>query len=68
MSNKVYDIVKWVLISAISPTIVLITELGELYGFDTTLTVKTISIISTFVAALLGISNYNYYKNNKKSK
>lgn len=68
MSNKVYDIVKWVLIAAIYPTITLITGLGELYGFDTTLIVGTISLIATFVGSLLGISNYNYYKNNKKSK
>lgn len=68
MTNKAYDITKWVLLVAVYPTIALITGLGELYGFDTTLIVGTISLIATFVGSLLGISNYNYNKTNKKSK
>ena len=68
MTNKAYDITKWVLLVAVYPTIALITGLGELYGFDTTLIVGTISLIATFVGSLLGISNYNYNKTNKKNK
>ena len=62
MSNKVYDILKWVLLVAIAPTIALITGLGELYGFDTTLIVGTISLVATFLGALLGVSNVKYNK------
>ena len=62
MSNKVYDILKWVLLVAVAPTIALITGLGELYSFDTTLIVGTISLVATFLGALLGVSNVKYNK------
>lgn len=62
MSNKVYDTVKWILLVAVAPTIALITGLGELYGFDTTVIVGTISLLATFFGALLGVSNVNYKK------
>lgn len=62
MSNKVYDALKWILLVAVAPTIALITGLGELYGFDTTLIVGTISLVATFLGALLGVSNVKYSK------
>ena len=62
MSNKVYDTLKWILITAIAPTITLITGLGELYGFNTTLVVGTISLIATFLGAILGVSSAQYNK------
>ena len=62
MSNKVYDLLKWILLVAVAPTIALITGLGELYGFDTTLIVGTISLVATFLGALLGVSNVKYNK------
>ena len=62
MSNKVYDVLKWILLVAVAPTIALITGLGELYGFDTTVIVGTISLFATFFGALLGISNVKYKK------
>ena len=46
-------------------TIALITGLGELYNFDTTIIVGTITLIATFLGALLGVSNYNYKKEGK---
>lgn len=67
MSNKVYDVLKWILLGAVAPTIALITGLGELYGFDTTLIIGTISLFATFLGAILGVSNIKYNKrvNNK---
>ena len=62
MSNKLYDIVKWVLLVGVAPTIALITGLGELYNFDTTLIIGTISLVATFLGAITGISNINYKK------
>ena len=62
MSNKVYDILKWTLLVGVAPTIALITGLGELYNFDTTLIIRTISLIATFLGAITGISNINYNK------
>ena len=63
LNDKVYNIIKWTLLVGYPPTIALITGLGELYNFDTTLVVGTISLIATFVGAITGISNYNYKKN-----
>lgn len=62
LNNKVYDVLKWVLLVGVAPTIALITGLGELYNFDTTLIIGTISLIATFLGAITGISNYNYNK------
>jgi len=62
LKDKVYTTLKWILAVAIAPTIALITGLGELYKFDTTLIVGTISLIASFLGALIGVSNYNYKK------
>ena len=62
LSNKVYDVLKWILLVAVAPTIGLLTGLGELYGFDTTLIVGTISLVATFLGALLGVSTARYNK------
>lgn len=62
LSDDFFTILKWILATAIAPSIALITGLGELYHFDTTIIVGTISLISTFLGALLGVSNYNYNK------
>lgn len=66
MSNKIYDIAKWALITFVPALILLINSLGSIYGFDTEIIISTISAISVFVGALLGVSNANYYK--KKSE
>ena len=62
LKDKAYTTLKWILAVAVAPTIALITGLGKLYKFDTTLIVGTISLISSFLGALIGISNYNYKK------
>ena len=63
LNNKVYDVLKWILLVGVAPTIALITGLGELYNFDTALIIGTISLVATFLGAITGISNYNYNKN-----
>ena len=65
MSNKVYDFLKWFLLVAVAPSIALITGLGELYGFDTNMVVGTISLVATFLGAVLGVSNVTYKANLK---
>lgn len=62
MSNKVYDILKWSLMTFVPALITLIVTLGKIYGFDTQIVVLTISAIATFLGAITGISNYNYKK------
>ena len=43
LNNKLFTILKWILATAVAPTIALITGLGELYNFDTTIIVGTIN-------------------------
>jgi putative Mn2+ efflux pump MntP len=62
LGNKLYTILKWILATAVAPTVALITGLGELYHFDTTIIVGTITLVATFLGALIGYSNYNYQK------
>lgn len=62
LNDKLYDVLKWTLLVGVAPTIALITGLGELYNFDTTLIIGTISLLATFLGAVTGISNINYKK------
>lgn len=62
LNDKVYNILKWTLITFVPALILLIETLGGLYGFDTSLIVGTISAIAVFLGALIGISNVNYTK------
>lgn len=64
MSNKLYDILKWIVITFIPATIFLISTLGTIYEFDTEKLILTISAITTFVGTLIGISSVKY--NNTK--
>ena len=63
MNNKLYDILKWTLITFVPALILLITTLGGIYNFNTDIIIQTISAVATFIGALLGISSINYYKN-----
>ena len=65
LNNKFFTILKWILATAIAPLIILINGIGEIFNYDVTLIVKVITLISTFLGALLGVSNYNYKKENK---
>lgn len=65
LNNKFFTILKWILATAIAPLIILINGIGEIFDYDVTLIVKVITLISTFLGALLGVSNYNYKKENK---
>lgn len=64
LSNKMYNILKWFLIIFVPALITLIGALGKIYSFDTETIILTISTIATFLGAITGISNINYYKNN----
>ena len=63
LGDKLYKALKWILATAVAPTIALITGLGELYHFETSVIVGTITLIATFLGALIGYSNRNYKVN-----
>lgn len=65
LPNKVYDILKWLLVNFVPALIVLITTLGVIYNFETEIITLTIGAVATFIATIIGISNYNYKKGDK---
>lgn len=62
MSKKVYDIGKWVLLTLVPAAITLVTALGHIYGFDTTVIVGTVSAVAAFAGTILGIDSVYYAK------
>ena len=66
LNDKLYNILKWGLITFVPALLVLIETLGVIYGYDTQVLVLTISAIATFVGSLIGVSNVNYNKKTTK--
>lgn len=66
MSNKVYDILKWIALIVLPAIATLYFALSGIWGlpFGEQI-VGTITAIDTFLGAILGISNINY-KNKKE--
>lgn len=63
MSNKVYDILKWVALVVLPATGTLYFALSSIWGLPYgEQIVGTITAIDTFLGALLGISSINYSK------
>ena len=63
MSNKVYDILKWVALVVLPAVGTLYFALSGIWGFPYgEQIVGTITAIDTFLGALLGLSSINYYK------
>lgn len=63
LSNKVYDILKWIAMIFLPALGALYFGLSQIWGFPYgEEIVGTISIIDTFLGALLGISTMNYNK------
>lgn len=62
LSDNLYNVLKWICLIVVPALITLISTLGTIYGWDTTAITATIGAVATFVGALIGISNNNYYK------
>lgn len=68
MSNKFYDIAKYLLLVVEPALVALIAGLGVLYGWDTELIIGTISVFATFFGSILKISSDNYKKTQVNNK
>lgn len=66
-NNKLYDVLKWIVITVSPAVIALITGLGLLYKFDTAIITGTISLVTTFVGTLIGVSAVQYAKEQNKA-
>lgn len=62
LPDKVYTVLKWLLATFVPALITLISSLAIIYHFDAEVVILTIGAIATFLATLIGISNYNYNK------
>lgn len=60
LNDKVYNTLKWILLTVVPAVITLISGLGTIYGYDTTQITTVIGLVATFVGAVVGISNVNY--------
>lgn len=67
MSNKVYDILKWVAQILLPALGTLYFALAGIWGFPyAEAVVGTITAIDTFLGVILGISSINYNKNKEE--
>lgn len=67
MSNKVYDILKWIAQILLPAAGTCYAALAVIWGFPYgEQIVGTIAAIDTFLGALLGISTANYKKNKEE--
>lgn len=63
MSNKLYDILKWIALVVLPALATLYFALAGIWGFPYgEQVVGTITAIDTFLGALLGISSIKYYQ------
>ena len=63
MSNKVYDVLKWIALILLPALGALYFALAKIWGFPYAAEiVGTISAVDAFLGALLGISTANYNK------
>ena len=61
MSNKLYDILKWISLVFMPALITLYGVIGNTLNLSNTDTILTIAIaFNTFLGSVLGISNLNY--------
>lgn len=62
MSNRVYDVLKWVAMFFLPALAILIKSLGHIWGFAWAQEVAdTVVAVNAMLAAVLGISSVNYY-------
>lgn len=67
MSNKVYDVLKWIALVVLPACATLYFALASIWHFPYgEEIVGTITAIDTFLGALLGISSLNYAKKEGK--
>lgn len=63
LSNKTYDILKWVALVVIPASATLVLTVGKIWGLPYYDNIgATISAIGLFIAAIIGVSSRDYYQ------
>ena len=66
MSNKMYDVLKWIAMILLPAVGALYFGLADIWGFPyAEQVVGTITVVDTFLGVILGISTSQYNKTNK---
>ena len=69
MTNKMYDVLKWIAQILLPAAATLYFALAKIWNLPCPAeVVGTISAVDVFLGALLGISTNEYYKENPKDK
>ena len=66
LPDKIYDVLKWIVLIFVPALITFISGLGVLFGFDTTIIVGVIGLVATFIGSLIGVSTRAYNKEQEK--
>ena len=67
LSNRTYDILKWIVCIVIPATTTLYVALAAIWGFPyADLIAKTSAAVCTFLGAIIGISTAQYNKENEE--
>ena len=62
LTNKTYDVLKWVVMIVLPATAALLTAIGEIWNIpDMPRIVLTLNAVTAFLGALIGVSSANYY-------
>ena len=62
ISNKVYDVLKWIVIVFLPALNTLIFALGNVLQFESSVICGIISAVTVFLGALIGVSSVRYSK------
>lgn len=63
MNDKIYNILKWIVLIALPALSTFIFGLSNLWGFDSSVVIASIAVLETFLGSLIGVSTYQYNKN-----
>ena len=65
LTNRVYDVLKWIVMIGLPAVSVLVATLGQIWGWvGVDKIVLTINAVTVFLGALIGVSTATYNKAN----
>ena len=64
LTNAQYDRLKWLILRVVPALTIAISGIGVLLGWDVTIVVGILGIVTTFLSSILGISTKHYEEDN----
>lgn len=68
LPDKVYDVLKWLILIFVPALITFISGLGAILGFDTSVITAIIALVATFIGSLIGVSTKAYNKGKEQKE